>query len=429
MAMPVPTVYVSAEASTVPGVVSGLSALRDSAEYRGTVAVEAAWDTAAAPAAWGGVDVEDAALLCSRGEFLRLRALKRPSAMTVIVFVEDEAEAGEEEGDDEEEAALEEIMQAGIESLEMVIDSSLWCGGGVAPGSDGGDGEEGGACAEEEDVAAVDDDAAYRVAPSVYISSYKGVGRFLGGDGERSVLSLLTQTEEELFMGAWTPDACPRRRLVRLRDGGEKGSELLDVVGEAVAYVRGEVAAGREVLVHCVAGVSRSAAVVAACLLAQGSAASPEEAIALVREARPWVQPNPSFEECLRVYAGLVCGGADGVARRRRLSFDPCFTDVVLSGEKRATTRRVGSEELPVVGEVCVAAAAAGCGGGGEEYAALCVTRVEAGVTFAGLGDELARVEGMADADELRRVLLRYYPDLAAESQLVAVHFAVVCAL
>eukprot|EP00754_Rhynchopus_humris_P044989 Rhum_TRINITY_DN4546_c0_g1::Rhum_TRINITY_DN4546_c0_g1_i1::g.14620::m.14620 len=124
MATPVPTVYVSAEVSAVPGVVSGLAALRDSDEYRGTVAVEAAWDTAAAPAAWGSVDVESAALLCSRAEFLRLRALKRPSVMTVIVFVEeDEAEEADGEGGDEAEAALEEIMQAGIESLEMVIDS------------------------------------------------------------------------------------------------------------------------------------------------------------------------------------------------------------------------------------------------------------------------------------------------------------------
>jgi hypothetical protein len=56
------------------------------------------------------------------------------------------------------------------------------------------------------------------------------------------------------------------------------------------------------VLVHCAAGHGRSATVVAACLLAEGTATSVDDAVGMVRAKRPGAQPNRGQREALEAF-------------------------------------------------------------------------------------------------------------------------------
>jgi hypothetical protein len=65
-----------------------------------------------------------------------------------------------------------------------------------------------------------------------------------------------------------------------------------DQLHEAIAFVAGQAAQGT-VYIHCKIGYSRSAAVAGAYLIASGRAASADEAIALLRSARPSIIIRP----------------------------------------------------------------------------------------------------------------------------------------
>jgi protein-tyrosine phosphatase len=75
-----------------------------------------------------------------------------------------------------------------------------------------------------------------------------------------------------------------------------------DQLREAVAFIAAQAGHGT-VYVHCKAGYSRSAAVVAAYLLATGQAATVEEAVALVRQARPAIIIRSEVLNALRSFA------------------------------------------------------------------------------------------------------------------------------
>jgi protein-tyrosine phosphatase len=71
---------------------------------------------------------------------------------------------------------------------------------------------------------------------------------------------------------------------------------------EAVAFIAEEAEHGI-VYVHCKVGYSRSAAVVGAHLLATEQAATPEEAVAMLREVRPSIIIRPEAMEAIRAFA------------------------------------------------------------------------------------------------------------------------------
>ncbi|KAJ2933914.1 hypothetical protein H1R20_g3153, partial [Candolleomyces eurysporus] len=71
-------------------------------------------------------------------------------------------------------------------------------------------------------------------------------------------------------------------------------------------FIGAQLSKGRGVLVHCLAGISRSATVVAAYLM-YSKKLSPTEAVDLIRLARPFVSPNPGFLNQLEVYHEAGC--------------------------------------------------------------------------------------------------------------------------
>jgi len=70
---------------------------------------------------------------------------------------------------------------------------------------------------------------------------------------------------------------------------------------ETGEFINAAIREGGQVLVHCFAGVSRSATVVIAYLIAYHQM-SYKDAFALVQNRRPWINPNPGFCAQLRRY-------------------------------------------------------------------------------------------------------------------------------
>jgi protein phosphatase len=72
---------------------------------------------------------------------------------------------------------------------------------------------------------------------------------------------------------------------------------------DAVEFIRAHAADGGKVYLHCKLGRSRSAAVAAAYLIAEGIAKDAEEAVAMVRTARPEVVIGSNAVTALKRYA------------------------------------------------------------------------------------------------------------------------------
>jgi hypothetical protein len=97
---------------------------------------------------------------------------------------------------------------------------------------------------------------------------------------------------ERLGVGAVVDMTCEVAAVATPRGVAYLNVPALDLVAPSAEQLAGAVAFATEhrargVYVHCVLGRGRSAAVAAACLLAWGEAATIEEAVAMVRRARP----------------------------------------------------------------------------------------------------------------------------------------------
>eukprot|EP00741_Cyanophora_paradoxa_P004436 tig00000802_g4306.t1 len=88
---------------------------------------------------------------------------------------------------------------------------------------------------------------------------------------------------------------------------------LLEHLPACMSFIRAARAGGGAILVHCLAGVSRSASVVIAFLM-QERGMSLNDAFNHVREVRPWVSPNPSFIHQLRLFELAGCDCARAIA-------------------------------------------------------------------------------------------------------------------
>jgi hypothetical protein len=146
------------------------------------------------------------------------------------------------------------------------------------------------------------------VAPGVHLGRRLGVeeAEVAVRSGVRAVLDLTAETSE----------TAPLRRLryacVPLLDLTLPTPAQLDL---AVAFIRAARTRGA-VYVHCKLGYARGATVVAAYLLADGLAASPEAAVACVAAARPGVVLGPEVTALLRAWQ--ADGPAAGPAARPR---------------------------------------------------------------------------------------------------------------
>jgi protein tyrosine phosphatase (PTP) superfamily phosphohydrolase (DUF442 family) len=97
--------------------------------------------------------------------------------------------------------------------------------------------------------------------------------------------------------------------VIRARDDDRQG--LLQVLPEVVAFLDAARTEGTSVLVHCHAGMSRSAAVVTACLMIRHGL-SAAEGLARAQAARTFINPGAGFRKQLSILESLA---ADGIGR------------------------------------------------------------------------------------------------------------------
>lgn len=96
-----------------------------------------------------------------------------------------------------------------------------------------------------------------------------------------------------------------RYKVIEILD--EPGAKLSVYFKETGEFIRGAIEGGGQVLVHCFAGVSRSASVVIAYLMRYHHMTY-SQASAHVRDKRPWINPNPGFVNQLKRYETWLTG-------------------------------------------------------------------------------------------------------------------------
>ncbi|KIK68452.1 hypothetical protein GYMLUDRAFT_215067 [Collybiopsis luxurians FD-317 M1] len=115
-----------------------------------------------------------------------------------------------------------------------------------------------------------------------------------------------------------------------LLDDSEEEDILIHLL-PAITFIQSELDKGRGVLVHCQAGISRSATIVAAYLM-HNREMNVEEALNLIRKARPEIDPNPSFLAQLEIFqdASFRVSRKD---RTTRMYYMQRTTEEVLNGD------------------------------------------------------------------------------------------------
>jgi len=91
----------------------------------------------------------------------------------------------------------------------------------------------------------------------------------------------------------------PNMTVTRIDIMDIPSADLKSHLDNACARIEKSLAAGKNVLVHCQQGISRSASVVIAYLI-KNHGMSYEFAFAFVKKYRACIEPNPGFVECLK---------------------------------------------------------------------------------------------------------------------------------
>ena len=90
-------------------------------------------------------------------------------------------------------------------------------------------------------------------------------------------------------------------RVVAVEDKASESTSLARHMQECIGYIDECRAVGGKVLVHCLAGRSRSASIVAAYIMVQHKCGV-DEALSTLRAVRPWIAPNKGFLDMLRAF-------------------------------------------------------------------------------------------------------------------------------
>ncbi|KZT19939.1 hypothetical protein NEOLEDRAFT_1141367 [Neolentinus lepideus HHB14362 ss-1] len=89
------------------------------------------------------------------------------------------------------------------------------------------------------------------------------------------------------------------RHQINLDD--QEDADVLTYLVPAISFIQGELDKGRGVLIHCQAGLSRSATIAAAYLMYARNM-DPAAALDLIRKVRPNIQPNVGFLQQLDIF-------------------------------------------------------------------------------------------------------------------------------
>ncbi|KAE8900652.1 hypothetical protein PF005_g3897 [Phytophthora fragariae] len=203
---------------------------------------------------------------------------------------------------------------------------------------------------------------------------------------------------------------------------------------------------GTNVLVHCIAGRSRSASVVAALmLLNEPKLLTVQGAVDRIRIVRPWIEINPHFMRDLHTFHTVIVSSdttplsADAAALLKtrtfpRLDFGASLVDGILRGTKTITMRLLsdikgdGNSDLGDIYPHSIVAATTSSTDGSSrpQFAYLRIDRVETHELNA-IDDATLLKSGFNSPEEVLAVLKQLYPDVAATTPLLMLHFHCLC--
>ena len=204
-------------------------------------------------------------------------------------------------------AAAADVDMAG----EGGVDAITAAAADVEMAADGDAGEED----DDEEVEEVLDDVPHRVSNGLYVGSLDAATN-LGALRERGITHLLTAAAE--LSQPWPEEFT--RLHVSVRD--DETEDLTPHFDKCSDFIDGARKGGGGVLVHCLAGASRSVAVVCAYMMRSAEppgALSAADALRHVQEARPWANPNPAFRRQLEAYGRRLAGGGAAAEAAGRL--------------------------------------------------------------------------------------------------------------
>lgn len=95
-------------------------------------------------------------------------------------------------------------------------------------------------------------------------------------------------------------------------------------IQQGVDWAKEQLAAGQSVYIHCAHGHGRSATVLAALLIATGQATTAEEAVEVIRRARPRVRLNKPQAAAVKAWIEATAGGK---CRPAGSTADVCMAD------------------------------------------------------------------------------------------------------
>ncbi|KAG1730817.1 uncharacterized protein EDB91DRAFT_1059141 [Suillus paluster] len=131
------------------------------------------------------------------------------------------------------------------------------------------------------------------VVPGVWIGDLKSASD-VKGLKERNIFSIVTA-----MRGKVTIHATFNKYQINVDDSANE--DVLVHFLPSISFIQNELDKGRGVLVHCGAGISRSATIVAAYLM-YSLQLDPASAVDMIRKVRPIVEPNEGFMEQLMVF-------------------------------------------------------------------------------------------------------------------------------
>uniref|UniRef100_A0A061QZR4 protein-tyrosine-phosphatase n=1 Tax=Tetraselmis sp. GSL018 TaxID=582737 RepID=A0A061QZR4_9CHLO len=142
------------------------------------------------------------------------------------------------------------------------------------------------------------------IRPGVYLGGFLSLEACQRLDIQR-VLSVVDESSyeqiKEEILGKFVDLREYQLELKHIDLEDRPGANLLQHMDEAVQFIEDSLKEGKKVLVHCMAGISRSATIVAAFIM-RLEGVPPEEAVKQVKKGRECVQPNAGFMKQLSAW-------------------------------------------------------------------------------------------------------------------------------
>ncbi|GAA5815634.1 hypothetical protein MFLAVUS_009146 [Mucor flavus] len=133
-----------------------------------------------------------------------------------------------------------------------------------------------------------------QVSPGIWLGGYKALETesFLKKNKIKCILSL------GHFKYIYKPDEYVHK-IIAITDNPE--ANIIRYFPEAIEFISNAVNNQEPILVHCLAGISRSPTVVTAYLMATRRLRY-KAALAIIKQTRPFVTPNPGFINQLKLF-------------------------------------------------------------------------------------------------------------------------------